>query len=273
MITKTKGFTLIELLVVIAIIAILAAILFPVFAQAREKARSATCESNLKQLGLAVIQYVQDYDETYPMLIEGNWCTPGYGGCSGGPAPTTIMTTINPYVKSTGIWKCPSSIGRDWSTFDYGYGEYFGQNVFDGSYSDGGTPSTSTMSQVIAPAGLVMMSDVMTAVVGPSYVYNYGAWPQPATANLTSWTEYTGHQDSPYTLGVPGLEVPSCQISGLKNNWSHQGFGGYDNIPAPRHQLRCNVLYCDGHVKNRDLNTLLGNAVLGNPLCEFCNGH
>ena len=64
----SAAFTLIELLVVIAIIAILAAILFPVFTQAREKARSATCLSNLNQMGLAVMQYTQDYDETYPMV-------------------------------------------------------------------------------------------------------------------------------------------------------------------------------------------------------------
>src|SRR5471030_268187 len=64
---RKRGFTLIELLVVIAIIAILAAILFPVFARARENARRASCQSNLKQLGLATLQYVQDYDERYPM--------------------------------------------------------------------------------------------------------------------------------------------------------------------------------------------------------------
>ncbi len=64
--TQKKGFTLIELLVVIAIIAILAAILFPVFARAREKARASSCLSNMKQIGLAVLQYAQDYDENFP---------------------------------------------------------------------------------------------------------------------------------------------------------------------------------------------------------------
>src|SRR6187431_2992756 len=72
-----RGFTLIKLLVVIAIIAILAAILFPVFAQAREKARQTTCTSNMKNLGLAIMMYVQDYDETYPPLWyqagDGHW--------------------------------------------------------------------------------------------------------------------------------------------------------------------------------------------------------
>src|SRR5580692_6008483 len=95
--SKKTGFTLIELLVVIAIIAILAAILFPVFAQAREKARQASCMSNLKQLGLAELQYVQDYDETY----SGSWNC-GNAACNGSRVYYPEM--IYPYAKNTGIF-------------------------------------------------------------------------------------------------------------------------------------------------------------------------
>lgn len=93
-----KGFTLIELLVVIAIIAILAAILFPVFAKARENARRASCQSNLKQIGLGMLQYVQDYDETY----SGAFKAPAGGRIHWGEL-------IFPYTKSAQIYICPSN--------------------------------------------------------------------------------------------------------------------------------------------------------------------
>ena len=89
-----KGFTLIELLVVIAIIAILAAILFPVFSQARDKARQTSCLSNAKQVGLAVLQYTQDYDEKYP---SNHW--------------GIYLILVQPYMRNWEMWRCPSYSG------------------------------------------------------------------------------------------------------------------------------------------------------------------
>jgi prepilin-type N-terminal cleavage/methylation domain-containing protein/prepilin-type processing-associated H-X9-DG protein len=102
--TKPKGFTLIELLVVIAIIAILAAILFPVFARARENARRASCQSNLKQIALGLFQYTQDYDEKYPNIEF-------YPSSNGKFANnyTLWAEVLDPYLKSTQIWYCPSN--------------------------------------------------------------------------------------------------------------------------------------------------------------------
>jgi prepilin-type N-terminal cleavage/methylation domain-containing protein/prepilin-type processing-associated H-X9-DG protein len=111
------GFTLIELLVVIAIIALLAAILFPVFAQAREKARQTTCLSNLRQLGTAVQMYVQDYDETLPGVTDGNAGVGQAGGWmyyTAFPAFDTprsydpARSSLFPYVKSTQLFVCPA---------------------------------------------------------------------------------------------------------------------------------------------------------------------
>lgn len=98
---NNRGFTLIELLVVIAIIAILAAILFPVFAQAREAARKTSCLSNMKQVGLATLLYVQDYDETFPMNL--------YFGFEPGPCVYSAWTALIPYSTNSQLYACPSN--------------------------------------------------------------------------------------------------------------------------------------------------------------------
>jgi len=105
---RQKGFTLIELLVVIAIIAILAAILFPVFAQAREKARAITCTSNMKQIGTALMMYVQDYDEKYPFVRMG------IGRPCWAPQTTPYYSwrmVVQPYIKSWKVFEDPSQPG------------------------------------------------------------------------------------------------------------------------------------------------------------------
>jgi prepilin-type N-terminal cleavage/methylation domain-containing protein len=132
---KNRGFTLIELLVVIAIIAILAAILFPVFARAREAARKATCISNLKQIALAAIMYAQDYDEVLPAAVpedQGgtghpidptqlnvtwsdyhNWLDANYPGYEEGVGMWQLVDALVPYVKSVDIFNCPTLMRRD----------------------------------------------------------------------------------------------------------------------------------------------------------------
>ncbi|NLO04873.1 MAG: DUF1559 domain-containing protein [candidate division WS1 bacterium] len=155
---RRKGFTLIELLVVIAIIAILAAILFPVFARAREKARQSSCLSNLKQLGLGWAMYVQDYDEV---------CPPVYF-----QYPTTYWyQVIEPYVKNEQIFACPSQNGIR----GYGYNRrafgLYPNRPGEPTHTDG---HITKLAQIVAPAEKICMADSQN---GRSYVYNDGSVP------------------------------------------------------------------------------------------------
>jgi len=153
---RQYAFTLIELLVVIAIIAILAAILFPVFAQAREKARGITCLSNNKQIMLAVLMYTQDYDENLPLGQVGgvNW----NGAINSAAEGDGINDEIDPYIKagvvwgperSSSVWKCPS----DSVTTDDGEGPGVGVG-YDISYGfTSYNPSCASIAQVAANSG------------------------------------------------------------------------------------------------------------------------
>ena len=144
--TRKQGFTLIELLVVIAIIAILAAILFPVFARAREKARQSACLSNCKQLGLAVMQYVQDYDGCYPDSSSvGLLYSNGYQGAAHiteygiriwadatQAAPYGMARTLGPYIKNQQMFICPSDPKVDrWIPGNI-RGSYYMRHAIDG---------------------------------------------------------------------------------------------------------------------------------------------
>jgi len=148
-----RAFTLIELLVVIAIIAILAAILFPVFAQAREKARQATCISNLKQMGLAHIMYANDYDETYSVGV--------YVSPASGAMVASWKTLDYPYVKNMGIYMCPSLPGQlsaSISGFASGVNDFY-WSIYDRAWVGCG------------PNSPVFTNDPMCAAYNPSSLW------------------------------------------------------------------------------------------------------
>ena len=133
---RKSGFTLIELLVVIAIIAILAAILFPVFAQAREKARATSCLSNLRQIGMANLIYAEDYDETYPdnyvaTLPTPFWCDP----MDDPAAQPNWWSELQPYVKNQAIFLCPSATNTDYAEPGHANTSYMANwwVIYDGS--------------------------------------------------------------------------------------------------------------------------------------------
>jgi prepilin-type N-terminal cleavage/methylation domain-containing protein/prepilin-type processing-associated H-X9-DG protein len=141
---KRNGFTLIELLVVIAIIAILDSILFPVFARARENARRASCLSNLKQLGLGIMMYTQDYDETYPYCYK---------------YPLKWPDEIMPYVKSAQVFRCPSGEVLSGSWENPNIMNYYTRYGMNNDFGSAASVDNVKIASINRPAELIMLID------------------------------------------------------------------------------------------------------------------
>jgi prepilin-type N-terminal cleavage/methylation domain-containing protein/prepilin-type processing-associated H-X9-DG protein len=221
---QSSGFTLIELLVVIAIIALLAAILFPVFARSRENARRSSCQSNVKQLLLAVAQYQQDFDERYPSYMMVGTNGTGLGGWS---------QFIQPYVKSNQVFTCPSDPDKTStpaSLSNAGYGPVFPTSYGMNSQFTTGAWYGILMSQVAQPATTVLLSDGVSELGGnPNGPANKALPPE-------EWTELAGgHILEPYSSNYCFGASPAS--SGAR--------GG----PLARHLETTNVGFADGHVK------------------------
>jgi prepilin-type N-terminal cleavage/methylation domain-containing protein/prepilin-type processing-associated H-X9-DG protein len=226
---ERKAFTLIELLVVIAIIAILAAILFPVFAKAREKARQITCASNLKQLGLGFLQYSQDYDEQFPSGTNNtDYYAAFYRGWAG---------QIYPYVKSTAVYKCPDDSTTASGTNEYvlSYLENAALNPVGLYWGGDGIP------QINAPASTVMLYEVsghQAAMSTPGEGDSQSGW---------GWTYWTaGNTPSHMGLYQTGyMGGTNC----LQSNGNNGPSNGYYAGPYGLHTNMSNWLLADGHVK------------------------
>ena len=257
---RNKGFTLIELLVVIAIIAILAAILFPVFAQARAKARQTACLSNLKQMNLGIQMYIQDYDESFPFWAWGQSYSGGADGWNGPGSKGTPnhfeslwINSIYPYTKNGQIYACPNDKGTLtaanssvfwWESGDlvkagmnpalvnqqlsFGISEPLEQGSLAGSYG-----SPTKLAALDKPASTFVLSDMVTLLsAGP---YGNGSYPDPNDPNdpqhncIIRRAAYANQSDGTW----------SGDCATVKPEWDS----------GTRHSSGSEIGYADGHVK------------------------
>jgi len=202
---QCRGFTLIELLVVVAVIAILAAFQFPVFSQAREKARQANCVSSLSQINRALLMYAQDYDETFPRLRFREFLS----YCHPKAQSLTWKGAIQPYVKSYDFWKCPSNPRKDEPTedIDKGISVSYALNgaIFHGHRNEDRTPPR-TLASFAEPATTVSLGE--------------GTGPCP---DVSDWFADAGHESGKGgACGPDGMGEPTwarLQRHGSTLNW------------------------------------------------------
>jgi prepilin-type N-terminal cleavage/methylation domain-containing protein/prepilin-type processing-associated H-X9-DG protein len=253
--TRGRGFTLIELLVVIAIIAILAAILFPVFAQAREKARAITCISNEKQIGLGLMMYTQDYDEGMPA-----WDAYYAAVDTGMPVPTPSDTQddywtamLSPYIKDgnadggtatslTDVWKCPDQGDNgEYTTFGVGH-TLAGSGGTAFSYGYNGTLSYTNYTGL---AGLTPGAEYQG--------HGYYRYPTIVAMDMPANTDFIGDGG-----GYNGRIAPPYEF----NCWEKRLLSSGGSTPSGTYREECweepdrhngntgaNYVFCDGHAK------------------------
>lgn len=231
------GFTLIELLVVIAIIAILAAILFPVFAQAREKARQITCVSNGKQIGTAIMMYIQDYDEFYP---RSQW----YDSYSPRGKQHLWAGDILPYIKNGradgfgGVFKCPSFPGEQ--NNNLGVNERVMEDCWDPCKTSG-----VNLAAVDRPADLSVVMDKGRSPFTWSwhqFLADGWAWAQ---GHANAWAA-----DGKPNQNAQGFKYSAVADTDLAQDGKDPGWPNPAVMPRFRHQGTTTVIFGDGHAKS-----------------------